>query len=45
MYNERFVKTFVYDNNLPFPPSVDELHEYVASKLPSFKKKDFQICF
>lgn len=45
LYNERFVKTFVYDNNLPFPPSDKELRDFVVSKLPTLKNKDFKICF
>ena len=43
MYNERFVKTFVYDNKSPFPPSESELRDYVIEKLPSYKNKDFKI--
>ena len=45
MYNERFVKTFVYDNNKPFPPTEEELREYIIGKLPSYKNKDFKIEF
>lgn len=43
LYNERFVKMFVYDNHLPFPPSDEELRDFVISKLPTFKNKEFQI--
>lgn len=41
--NERFVKTFVYDNNCPFKPSYEELRDFVVSKLPTLGKKDFSI--
>lgn len=43
LYNERFVKMFVYDNKSPFPPSDEELRDFVVSKLPTFKNKNFQI--
>ena len=43
LYNERFVKTFVYENKSPFPPSDEELRDFVISKLPTFKNKNFQI--
>lgn len=43
LYNERFVKMFVYDNKSPFPPSDEELRDFVISKLPTFKNKDFKI--
>ena len=45
LYNERFVKMFVYDNKSPFPPSDEELRNFVVSKLPTFKNKDFKIHF
>ena len=43
LYNERFVKMFVYENKSPFPPSDEELRNFVVSKLPTFKNKDFKI--
>ena len=43
MCNERYVKTLVYDNNKPFPPTEEELREYIIGKLPSYKNKDFKI--
>lgn len=43
LYNERFVKTFVYENKSPLPPSEGELRDFVVSKLPTFKNKDFKI--
>ena len=43
LYNERFVKMFVYENKYPFPPSDEELRNFVVSKLPTFKNKDFKI--
>lgn len=45
MYNERYVKTFVYDNNKPFPPSEEDLRAFVVSKLPTYANKDFKIEF
>ena len=43
MYNERFVKMFVYDNKSPLPPSEEEIRNFVISKLPTFRNKDFKI--
>lgn len=43
--NGLFVKTFVFDNRKPFPPTEKELREYIIEKLPSYKNKDFKIEF
>ena len=43
MLNERFIKTFVYDNKSPFPPTMQELYDYIAGILPSYRNKDFKI--
>ena len=43
--NGLFVKTFVYDNKLPFPPSESELSGNIVEELPSYKNKDFKIEF
>lgn len=43
MYNERYIKTFVYDNKSPFPPSEMEIRDFVISKLPTYRNKDFKI--
>lgn len=45
MLNERFVKTFKYRYNPLFGFDMDELREFVISKLPTLKNKDFKICF
>lgn len=45
MYNERFIKTFVYETKYPVPPTDEELRAFVVKKLPTLKNKDFQICF
>lgn len=45
MYNERFVKTYTYDNHMPFEPSIKELRDFVISRLPTYRNKDFKIEF
>ena len=38
MYNERFIKTFVYETKYPFPPTDEELRAFVVRKIAHFKK-------
>lgn len=45
MYNERFIKTFVYETKYPITPTDNELRDFVISKLPTLKNKNFKICF
>ena len=41
--NGLFVKTFVFDNEKPFPPSEEEIKAFIVSKLPTYRNKDFKI--
>ena len=45
MLDGRFIKTFRYQYHPIFPLGETELYDFVVSKLPSLRGKDFQICF
>lgn len=45
MLDERFIKTFKYEYCPLFPLEENELRDFVISKLPTLRNKNFQILF
>lgn len=45
MVKGRFYCTMKYEKKSPFPIDIEELYEYIISKLPTLKRKKIEICF
>lgn len=45
MVNERFYCTMRDEKKSPFPLDMNELYDYIISRLPTLKRKKIEICF
>lgn len=45
MVNGRFYHTMRYEKKSPFPLNMNELYDYIISKLPTLKNRKIQIHF
>lgn len=45
MIGSRFYKTIPYKMNTLFPPTLDDIKDYVKSKRPELKHQSFTIAF